>query len=232
MLDEIASLRTLLDLANQTPGAGSLVVLDIDQTLLVSEGMYASEPWYEWLVEQNVQKGMAETVAVWAANAEWEKAGRAMDFVPIEPDAPRWLGEWEKKGHAMGLTARDQPIAARTREHLNGGGFVLNGAVGAPATLRLAGLGAYEGGVLYVGPVGEKGPALAAFLLQLPRMPERVYFADDKMHHVLSVRKVLGALGIAVTAARFTAADRLAALFDPTHARREQAAGKPLKRSR
>ena len=230
MLEEITSLKTLLDAANQAPADGSLVVLDIDQTLLRCSSDWGSEPWYEWVVRQNTQAGLGEVEAILAANAEWEKAGQVVAFEPVEKSAPGWLRDWEKKGRAIGLTARHVRIAARTREHLSDNGFALNGASGLAERVDLGSLGVYEKGVVYVGPVGEKGPALAEFVGRLPERPQRVYFADDKSHHIYSVRKILGAMGIEVFAARISAADGMAATFDPVHAAREKAAGKPLKR--
>jgi hypothetical protein len=230
MLEEINSLKALFDKAAQAPVDGSLVVLDIDQTLLRCASHWGSEPWYEWVVRQNTQAGLGEVAAILAANAEWEKAGQVVDFVPVEKAAPTWLSEWQKHGHVMGLTARHIRIAGRTTEHLRGNGFVLTGAQECQARLDLGELGVYENGVMYVGPVGEKGPALAELVRRLPRRPERIYFADDKSHHVLSVRKILGAMGIEVFAARFSAADTMAADFDPVHAAKELAAGKALKR--
>src|SRR4051812_29148409 len=160
MRGEIDNLTVLLEKALHGP-AGAWVVLDLDETLLTTQGYFGSETWYEKLIENHCLRGVDVKTASGLANAEWEKAHATLEMLPTEPEVLPMLQDWN--GTLLGLTCRRGEFAGRTREQLSIAGYPFFAPAGI-ADRDLGVFGHYKGGVLYVGPVGNKGRSLGHFL--------------------------------------------------------------------
>ncbi|MBY0370684.1 DUF2608 domain-containing protein [bacterium] len=202
--EEVSSLEPVFAAARRV-GKGAWIVLDIDHTLLRSSEYFGSEPWYEACIERHIQTGLPEAEAILAANADWEKVGATVRWVAVEERSPEWLRNWQASpALIMGLTCRTGVFAEPTRAQLLSVGIDL-----AATALKKtwSGGGAYHGGVLYMGPLGEKGPVLREFALSAEVPPSHVFFVDDRHGHVRSVRHELAQSGIPCSAVRLNVMD-------------------------
>ena len=202
MLQTTRSLKILWESAAARLPGDVLVALDVDETLLRSPDFFGSEKWYDKRIRECEDEGLSESDAVWKANDEWELANQALWLVAVEEDTAARLAQWQTHSPAMGLTARTPRYAKRTFEQLAKVGMFFQGARGAKDT-DLNRLGSYEAGTLYVGPEGDKGKSLAAFLERLPKLPDAVFFADDRPAHIESMQREMARMGVECRAWHF-----------------------------
>jgi hypothetical protein len=173
---------------------GTWIVLDIDETLLRCEAYEGSEAWYDERAQRHLQNGKTPEQAEWEANREWESLHQSLQPVLVEQKAPMWIRQWRQQGGPLlAVTTRDRGFADRTLEQLRAMGLDFGTVPGWPEPLDLGKSGSYTRGVLFVGPVGDKGASLERFFLQLSVLPKRVFFADDRAAQVRSVLKMLSA---------------------------------------
>lgn len=205
-IDEVPSLETVFQSAHAV-GRSAWVVLDIDHTLLRSAEYFGSEPWYERRIEHHIEQGREEAHAILDANDDWERASLQVAWVPVEASAPRWVRGWQEARYPLfGLTCRAGNHAPHTHRQLTTAGFDLSATAHTLAE-EWRGGGSYAHGILFLGPLGEKGPVLREFALSAPEPPTHVFFVDDKMAHVHSVRRELENTGIVCTAVRLSCMD-------------------------
>jgi multidrug transporter EmrE-like cation transporter len=208
----ISELVTLGDLDRQIASADprTWLVLDIDQTILRAPGWHGSEPWYYRRIEHYRKQGLAPDEAVLRANAEWEAAHATIAAVPMERETAAWIARWQRLApKLLAATARRPEMETRTRQQLAAIGIDLSHSAPPPPSAPLGEPIAYRAGILYLGPLLEKGPAFRALIERVDRRPTAVWFVDDRAEHVHSMGRQLAALGIAYRGYRYQAADRL-----------------------
>jgi hypothetical protein len=182
--------------------ADTLVVFDLDNTVIESVGDWGSDQWYDHLVEYFRTLHPAEE-AVAKGLKLWADAQHTTEVNPVESVTPSLIREAQTKGTRMiGLTARPDTIDGRTADQLKSIGvdFSANG-----------------GTVLAIGPSASKGRALVEYLSRLERRPKKVIFVDDKHHYVKSVDEALTGLGIEHIIFRYGAADARVADYHRRH---------------
>ena len=193
----------------------TLVVFDIDNTLLAPAGQLGSDQWFYFIDSLYKLQGMGEKEAGDLAMRVWNEAQRRVTVGPLEPDTVALLARLAARGvPMMALTARTLDIAELTATQLATAGLSLEGRLpGARATrIPRAELGAAEDalfahGVLFVGESNDKGKVLSRFLQMSDLRPARVVFVDDKARHVKNVEAALSALGVPSVAFRYGGAD-------------------------
>lgn len=198
---KITSLQTIWD-QTATCEPGTWLVLDVDETLLRSPTHYGSEAWYYEQVDKHEKSGLTEHDATLAANADWEKSQTDDTMVAVEQSAGPGLSQWQKRHVAMGLTARSTRVAALSHRQLTKEFLNVRGVPNV-ADFKLDADTHYFEGVLYVGPVGNKGQSLSRFIQTLETKPKHVIFVDDREGHLKTVTAELKALGISCEVALF-----------------------------
>lgn len=216
----VAELREspAMALVEQLASDDTLVVFDLDNTLIEPVQTLGSDQWYYHLVAQLQAQGRDETQAHAEANAIWNRVQLATAVRPVEADTPDRVARLQARGlRVMALTARTQDVSSLTARQLESVGYTLaKSAFGRDELVLDADAGEiYREGVLYVGEHASKGQALLAFLAKVGVTPARVVFVDDKEKHARSVDATLTAAGIPVVAIRYGAADARVRAFDP-----------------
>ncbi len=208
-IDEESRMARVLD--ELTPG--TLVVFDIDNTLMSPTGHLGSDEWFSYLEVKYSAEGMPPAAATAKADAAFNRVQPCLAMRPVDPDAPRVLAELRRRGVPhFALTARGAVIREITLAQLRTTDLAMDAGVFVPG---VAGPGtAFASGVFFIGEGGvTKGEALTRILAKSGLKPARVIFVDDKSKHTRTVAESMRMLGIPCLALRFSAKDPGVAAF-------------------
>lgn len=213
-----AEVREIASMAEIVPSlaTGTLVVFDIDNTLVEPVGNIGSDQWYSYLVKavSRDDAGLTPEQAEAKAGEAWAKSLAAVKVKPVEALTPGLIADAQKRGlRVMALTARGPEDAAATYAQLKAVGVDLPNKTVSPMELRPAPGTLYARGVLFAAD-RNKGELLVGFLKQLALRPAAVVFADDKLHHAKNVDAALAAAGIPAVSFRYGAADAKVKAFN------------------
>jgi len=221
----LADVRETRSMREALAGAtrDTLVVFDIDNTLVAPPQSLGGDAWYYHLVRRFEARGMSRNESIARADAEWNRVQDRLAVRLVDPETPALVSALQAAGvRTLVLTARSHDVAPATARQLASVGLdfsrgeVANGRVEAGdaggSEARLA------GGILFAGEGNDKGRVLAAFLRTRGLHPARVVFVDDKSRHARSVDAAMAAAGLPCTAWRFGAADGDVQRFDPAAA--------------
>ncbi len=199
-------------------GDDTLIVFDLDNTLIEPVQTLGSDQWYYHLVSALRATGRDERAAHTEANNIWNRVQLSTEVRPVESDTPERVRALQARGlRVMALTARSEDVSGPTERQLRSVGYQLSTAAFGvnQVVLDAAARAIYRGGILYVGEHASKGEALLAFLDLQAYRARHVVFVDDKEKHARSVDAALTARGIPVVSVRYGAADARVKAFDP-----------------
>lgn len=207
---EIKSMSEILPEVRPT----TLLVFDLDNTLVEPEGNIGSDQWYDYIVTALRRDGLDPAAAEAQAGALWTRMLAKVKAKPVEELTPILVREQQKRGlKILGLTARGPEDAPATFAQLKAIGLDLEKSAVAKDDLAFAPGGLYSRGVYFVGDGPDKGKALLAFLERTGVRPTRVVFVDDKPRHAKNVDAALTGAGIPCVAFRYGAADEKVRAF-------------------
>jgi phosphoglycolate phosphatase-like HAD superfamily hydrolase len=206
---------------------GTVLVFDIDNTLVEASQMYGSDQWFEYLVNTGIAEGkklgLSESEvkrrAVKHAIEIWQPVQEVTSVQLVEKATASIIEGFQKQGYCtMGLTARPLDIEEATQRHLRSAGVNLAAGCKMPEQIK-----GFEGkqdvgwynGVLFVGPGNDKGESLIHFLKANGIEAKRVVFVDDKARNTDSVERACTKAGVDCVNFRYGAADRRVEKFDP-----------------
>lgn len=209
-LVETDSVKTVID--HLSPG--SLVIFDLDNTLIEPIQQLGSVQWGEAHVKRLVDSGMSHE------KAEEMTHKKSLTMLPtiklrlIEEASPEIIKSIQEKGIVvLGLTTR-WPEEAKfvhpelRRLRISFDHPFLNHAIafGVPAL--------YENGVIFCSTRNKKGEILVHFLKEHNVKPKKIIFIDDKFHHIQSVEQALAPLHIEYVGIRYSGSDQRVKEFD------------------
>ena len=215
--DATASIvRNIDDLAQLAPALAessrrTLLVLDIDDTLLTSAGFFGSDKWYEW--QKTLPPGDPGKVAclfdVISLNYE---AGSQQ---PTQPDGPALINALPID--KLLLTSRNPLYRGGTLRTLRDAGYALPAMLGGQAEgrswdFRKAAEArpvhvAYDQGV-FMTTGQDKGQVLLDLLRRLGLHYERVVLVDDGEKNIANMQAALRAAGIDYLGLHYTRVDK------------------------
>lgn len=198
-------------------GAGGLVVVDLDSTIMRPAQMLGSDAWYHHEVAGEIAKGLGKDDARGKVYAKWRLVQRASGVRPVEGDTAEVLRSLQDKGVVvMALTSRPDEISDATIRQLSSidVDFQRKPIFGKDRDFGND-VGNYIHGILFTGkwtrdekyPTLDKGKALVGLLKKLKMSPDAVTFMDDRKDHVENVDNALAAEGIKCRCIRYGAAD-------------------------
>lgn len=233
-----AEVREIQSMSEIVPSVSSatLLVFDIDNTLVEPTGNAGSDQWYYYLVKAYRRDGLSEEAAEEKAGKTWTRSLDIVKAKPVETLTPALVRSQQERGvRVMALTAREAGDALATRRQLKASGYDLPARTvrEEPLPLKKAELdstldGLFDNGVLYVGDGPDKGKALVGFLKKIGFAAEHVVFVDDKPHHAKNVDAALRAAGIKTTTFRYGAADAKVKAFNDVMAEADNRAAADL----
>jgi len=188
----------------------TLFVFDLDNTLVETAQYLGSDQWFSHQVEKFISEGhtrkeASEKYVPLLFEIQKKSSARAVDS-----KIPSLLGAMQKKQVPMFvLTARNPLLAELTIAQLAQLKINFPYAVHKKDIFHFPKMNnsLFYHGILFCGDGIDKGELLVEFLKEMDKMPHRVVFIDDKMHHVLSIEKALAKLNIDYVGIRYSGSD-------------------------
>lgn len=195
----------------------SLVLLDIDDTLLIPAQTLGTDAWFLYRIQQHEEQGKDHHTALEKALAEWEAIRHLTEVKIVEKGSQQIVENLQKqKIPVMGLTTQGLALATRTVMQLKTLGIDLT--LSAPSEksfyydnhfsgdLCLQTGVLYRQGILFTSGTN-KGEALLKLFDRMKILPQHVVFINDKATHLKDVQKAMEKAGIAFTGLRYAYSD-------------------------
>ena len=215
---EIRSIDSVLD---HIQGKDSLVIFDIDNTLVHTEQEIGSDAWAYWMVQQKLKQGMLPSQAI---NYMFDLFCYVHDHIevfPVEEQTVHVLHTLKERDiPTICLTGRPSRMIDRTLEQLKNAGCELNSPerFTKPISFIIKQQVELSQGVI-CGGIHDKGDVLSMLVDTLSyRLPETVIFIDDKKSCVESIAKTCSDRSAAYTGLRYGFLDDKSSKFDPKKA--------------
>ena len=194
----------------------TLVILDIDDTLLIPVQMLGCDEWFRARIAQNQAAGLPKEKAFNRTLAEWEAIRRLTHMEIVEPGSAEIVHLLQERGlTVMGLTTQRWALASCTDGQLAVQG--VNLATTAPTkdncyvTVRGVGILYYNGTLYSAGQ--PKGEALFQFCDQIGHQPKRIVFLNDSHKYLLEMEATAQARGVEFVGLRYAYSDARKAAF-------------------
>lgn len=195
----------------------TLVVLDIDDTLLMPAQTLGSDVWLIHRANQHKNHGMPPKEAFDEAIAEWEAIRHLTKVRLVEEGADRIIQKLQEKGVAiMGVTLQALTLAIRTAQQLKSLNIDLS--LTAPTSEDLyffQGNGIlFRKGILFT--AGHpKGKSLHYFFQETEYHPDLIVSIDDRVSHLKNLELMCEEEGIPFIGLRYSYCDKRNASFNP-----------------
>ena len=201
----------------------TLLVLDLDNTLIESAFHYGSYQWGNFLIREALEGGADIDQALDEVMPLWDKAQHEIEIRTIEAEVEEWLNlQHDQKTLMLGLTGRSSQIATVTLNHLEQHGLKFSNWDSCEPFFKASPHFHLEEGVIFVGPKNNKGEALLHFINSLKTPIKRVVFVDDQISYLEQVEKSLEDTEIEYIGIRYAGADINVKNFDLVEAKKEQ----------
>ena len=199
----------------------TLVVFDIDNTLITPTGNLGSDQWFFYLQKIYTLKGLPEKESAEKATITWNKTQELIRVKAVESETPTWIQQLQKRGiKTMALTARRADVAEVTKKQLQSIHVEFKTHSPSSQTLNLSKAelqseedAIFTDGILLVGEGNNKGLVFKAFLKKIGYTPEKIIFIDDKVKHVNNMEKALSSLSIPYFGYRYAVLDQQVEAF-------------------
>lgn len=171
----VSSLREIVFGAKNS----SLLVLDIDNTIVFSKSYIGSVQWEKKLIEQFLNDGLSLEEALHKAQTLWVDAQRKTQVQASEKDITSIFSDTY---NSLGCTARPPKLIDVTIKQLKNAGFSLKENTASYPILSKA---YHHKGIIFCGNVS-KGKALLEFFNNTS-WPSQIIMIDDHLHHLEEV---------------------------------------------
>jgi FMN phosphatase YigB (HAD superfamily) len=206
---QIIETKTLKDVLNKTDKK-TLVVLDIDNTILEPRAPRATDQWFSAMVEHAKSIGYDYPGAVAAVLPMYYQAHATSRVHLVEPCGAVVIKDLCKKSLAViALSSRSLDMIPHTKRQFSqlGINFTVSGIGRVRTEFSLHyGLVKFLEGVTYCGN-NDKGQALLALLDRLNLNPKKIVFVDDKEKNLVTVKQAVERRKINFMGMRFSGCD-------------------------
>ncbi len=198
--------------------ADTLLILDIDDTILVPEQMLGCDEWFQHRMKSHQKSGMDTKNALEKALAEWEAIRHITKMEIVEAGTEKIIQDLQAKRAAIiGLTTQEVALATRTAQHL--AEKQINLALTAPYKndhyFQLAGKSVlFRNGILFTSG-RHKGEALFELCKAAGFHPKRIVFINDKATHLAEVEGAAQKKNIEFIGLRYNYSDARKKAFRP-----------------
>lgn len=193
----------------------TLVILDIDDTLLIPTQTLGTDVWFLYRVKQYESQGFCYPDALQKTLAEWEAIRHLTNVKLVETGTNEIIQGLQKKNiMVMGLTTQGLALATRTVMQLRSLNIDLS--LTAPSKedhyfINQHGV-LFRQGILFTSGTA-KGKALLTFLDKINVHPQHVVFINDKATHLKDVEEAAKANSIDFIGLRYSYSDERIAHF-------------------
>lgn len=212
----------ILTYINQVSPHKTIVVCDLDNTLIIPCELLGSVAWAEYLQHQLQSKGVSKKDSEVIEHILWKTIQPHIEVKTVDPKTSEVINELKKRQiPILGLTARFPEDSWFTFAQLQSVDIDLSLQKDLPQVslqLPLEPYALYEKGVLFSTTINKKSAVFIKFL-ELHKMDLGcVIFLDDKLHHVEDVENACKKLGIECIGVRFSGADEYFKTFNSSKA--------------
>ncbi|MBN2267324.1 MAG: DUF2608 domain-containing protein [Candidatus Babeliaceae bacterium] len=183
-----------------TPGPETLVIFDLDNTVIWPEEPEARDEWFAGQLSAYKKVGLTPDEAIKRFLPTHLKAHATSKIYNVDKDTP-WLFTFLKENNVrvIALTARSIAFIGITKKQLKKADIKFSpGKNGWNEYYEIDGLKKpifYTNGIIFAGG-NPKGPTLELFLQKLAFKPKELIFVDDSRQHVESVAETAKKIGI------------------------------------
>ena len=196
----------------------TLVVSDIDDTIIVPHQMIGSDEWFSHRLKKHSAEGLHPATALEKTVGEAQAVRELTQMRLVESRTDKIIQSLQKKGVCvMGLTVQSSAVAKRTRQHLKSNkiDLTVNSLSKEDQYFPLNGQTMlYSNNILFTTGTS-KGEALFTLLDKLKVSPKRIVFIDDKKSNIESVEKWAKERNVEFTGLRYGYSDQHKASFRP-----------------
>lgn len=213
-IEEVSELKEILPLIDFSIPE-TLVVFDIDNTLLQSKRHLGSVAWADHKMEALKKKGLSGDEAQEIINIWWTAVQPHTPVEPVDPNTPQLIKDLQNRGiTVLCLTARTPRESAVTLQQLQQVGIELKGE-DEPQWLPLNRKALFHRNVLLATPFNKKSEAILAYLSANHLSIRQLIFVDDKRSHVEDIAKAFEEKEIRCIGIRFSGADQQHVRYNP-----------------
>jgi len=214
---EIVELKHFNEIASYaTPE--TLVITDIDDTILVPPQMLGSDEWFAHRMKKHREGGLPSHSALERTVSEAQAVREISEMKLVESGTDKIIQSLQKKGLCvMGLTVQGSAVSRRTNNQLkfNNIDLTVNSLSKEDQYFPLGGQTMlYRNNILFTTGVS-KGEALFTLLDKIKVMPKRIIFIDDKTSNVEEVEKWAKKRNVQYIGLRYSFSDQNKASFRP-----------------
>jgi len=195
----------------------SLVLLDIDDTLLLPVQTLGTDIWFIDRLKEHQFSGLSKSEALDKTLAQWEAIRHLTKVKIVEPGTEEIVAQLQaQKIPVFGLSTQGLALATRTLMQLLSLGIDLTKTCPCDKDVYfMNGQGVlYRNGLLFTSGT-PKGKALRTFFELIGYKPQHIVFINDKKAHLLDVESEVEAMGIPFTGLRYSYGDERVANYDP-----------------
>lgn len=196
--------------------SGSLVVFDLDNTIMEASQTLGSDQWFDHRIEQKKELGIPLEEAIKSTVEEWQAINYKGKVNLVEKETVEIIEGLHADGiPTMGLTARPATFMNESLRQLDKLDVHLddNTISDREITIQDKDIAKFKEGLMSVGG-NNKGTVLVKLLEKVNFSPRRILFVDDKVKNVNNVDKALNEASIPSFAFRYGAADYKVKHFD------------------
>ncbi len=198
--------------------ADTLILLDIDDTLLIAPQMLGTDEWLNHQTQERKKTGMAPSEAFAKSLAEWEAVRHITAMELVEPGINTVIHSLQALGiPVMGLTTQNITLATRTAHHLKE--HQLDLSLSAPFyenhCLKIDRRNVfYVDGVLHTSGAS-KADSIFALCDKVGYFPKRILLIDDKASHLKDMERAAEKRQIEFVGLRYAFSDARKNAFCP-----------------
>ncbi len=195
----------------------TLVILDIDDTLLLPQQTLGTDVWYRHRLNENKKRGLCPQAAFEKTLNEWEAVRRLTKVKIVEEGTDHIVKEMQDQGiRVMGLSTQGFSLAQVTASQLNDLNIFLDKNPPSKEDHYFSiGEGVlYRKGILFTSGA-PKGKALFALLDKIGYRPQHIVFINDKETHIVDVEGDAHEKEVKFTGLRYAYCDKRIEAFNP-----------------
>lgn len=208
---EIQKIEEILPFVDEN----TLVVLDIDDTLMVPAQMLGGDCWFRYNFKRYLENGREVEEALNEILPLYSRIQHKLEVLPVEANTASVVHRLQEKAdRVIGLTTRSNILLYRTIEQLKSLGIQLNRTPlfdlknGIATDYNLY----YIEGILST-ETRHKGEALAGLCDRYNYAPKKIIFVNDKLQFVLDVEETFLDRGVIYYGFRYAGSDEISSLW-------------------
>lgn len=198
----------------------SIILCDIDDTILIPEQMVGSDEWFCGLMQKHKEEGLSSEEALKISLAKWEMVRHVTSMNLVEPSTASIIQDMQDRGlSVMGLTTQTLTLMERTAGHLEENGIFFEKATPFEDHTyftqdrkgKVGGVIHYKG-ILFTNGT-HKGESFFTLCEKGGYTPKRIIFINDKGTHLREIEESAEKRGIEFVGLRYAYSDAIKADF-------------------